>query len=728
MMRRLRESIEALPARWRPQSSPSERAVAALRSCVLALAAGMVAWPLTVALGVAAAAAGAIAGVVGGDLLSRMPLRTGAVCAAALLAAVLGVGGSFVPVETAWLARMLGPVLAFNLGEVLLWFALPAALLLPLRFAAHRRPLLGLLEVLIATAAIAASFAAHRQGMVNRPLVIGDWAWSRAIDPAVVLLALGGAGAILLAVLMVSEQQRRRLPLHLAVLVLLGGVLFALVRVGGLPSPRIPDNLGLSGKPSDEGEDGKKPREQRERNREEMPFRDNFAQDGKQAPVAVAILHDDYSPPSGVYYFRQTASSQYNGERLVASTRDDIDRDIVRRFPSEPTEVAEIPVRSPGRRELRTTVGLLVDHVRPFALDSPVRVSPVANPDSLRFRRAYEALSRVPITPYEQLLRHKPGSPDWSREQWVHYTEHPSDARYEQLAREITHKLRGDYADDPLAKALAIKYYLDEKGIYSTRNKHAGEDPVGSFLFGDMTGYCIHFAHAAVFMFRALDIPSRVASGYAVPESDRGAGSAIMIRGGNAHAWPEIYLEGVGWTVVDPAPHQTLDEPLPNADQTLQSMLGEMMRQQAGEPDDFQEQYRFPVALLLWGLAAIALLGLLAALTVKVYRRTLPAFVGGEALYRVEYRAAMDRLAEVGFRRHHGESREHFAARVRGAFPSFEAVTEQHLRWALGSRRLNEPDSLRGLARELGTELGRGIPTWRRALGWLNPFSWVGVR
>jgi transglutaminase-like putative cysteine protease len=727
MIGRLRERMASLPERWRPEQTGSEHAVAALRCAVLALAAGMVAWPLTVTAGVIAAAVGAISGVVCGDLLARLPLRALPVLAASALAGVLGVAFSFLPVESAVLARALGPLLAFHLGEVLLWFALAAAVLLPLRFLAQRRPLLGLLEVLAATGSIAASFAAHRQGMVNRPLAIGDWAWSRALDPAMVLLALGGAGALLLAVLMVSERQRRRLPLHLGVLLVLGALLFALVRVGGLPAPRIPDGLG---KPKQERADGQERDSRDPRSRDEMPFRDDLANDGKSAPVAVAILHDDYSPPSGVYYFRQSASSQYNGERLVQGTRDDVDRDIARRFPSEPTPVAEIPARSPGRRTLRTTIGLLVDHARPFALDSPEQFAPIANPDTLRFRRVYEVVSRVPITPYEDLLDHRAGSPEWSREQWAHYTEHPADVRYEQLARQVTSSLKGAYSNDPLAKALAIKYYLDETGTYSLKNKHAGADPVGSFLFGDMTGYCIHFSHAAVFMFRALDIPARVATGYAVPESDRGAGSAIMIRGGNAHAWPEIYLEGVGWTAVDPAPHRSLEEPLPNADQTLQSMLGEMMRKQAGEPDEFLEEARLLPTLeeILRAVALALAVALLASLSVKVYRRALPAFVGSDALYRVGYRAAMDRLAEVGFRRHHGESREHFAARVRGIVPSFEAVTEQHLRWALGSRRLGQPESLRTLARELGTELGRGIPIWRRALGWLNPFSWVGVR
>jgi hypothetical protein len=159
-------------------------------------------------------------------------------------------------------------------------------------------------------------------------------------------------------------------------------------------------------------------------------------------------------------------------------------------------------------------------------------------------------------------------------------------------------------------------------------------------------------------------------------------------------------------------------------------MLGEMMRKQAGEPDEYAEEHRFlpTLAQLLTALGVSVLATLLAALFVKIYRRALPAFVAGDALYRVGYRAAMDRLAEVGFRRHHGESRESFAARVCGAVPSFQAVTEQHLRWALGSRRLDGPAALRTLAQDLAGELGRSIPPWRRALGWLNPFSWVGVR
>jgi transglutaminase-like putative cysteine protease len=39
-----------------------------------------------------------------------------------------------------------------------------------------------------------------------------------------------------------------------------------------------------------------------------------------------------------------------------------------------------------------------------------------------------------------------------------------------------------------------------------------------------------------------------------VPESSRRGGSAILITGAGSHAWPEIYLDGIGWVIVDVAP------------------------------------------------------------------------------------------------------------------------------------------------------------------------------
>ncbi len=445
--------------------------------------------------------------------------------------------------------------------------------------------------------------------------------------------------------------------------------------------------------------------------------------------MAVVVLHDDYTPPSEVYYFRETAFSEFNGQRLVETQRDDVDRDIPREFPNAPLPVPEAPPLEQGRRPLRTSVGLLTDHARPFALDAPVRFEPTKTRDSFRFQRSYEVLSNVPTLSLEEMLGHAAGATGWSDARWREYTEAPEDPRYAALADQMLERLRPEYRADPLARALIVKETLEETGTYSLKSKHAeAADPTADFLFGDRVGYCVHFAHAAAYLLRTLGVPARVAAGYAAPSRDRGDGSALLLRAGNAHAWPEIYLDGVGWTVVDIAPRRVLDGGLSPADLALQRMLGEMLRDQLGEagsepPIAATARARELARSLAWGaVAALAL-----CLAIKLWRRAAPRFARG-ALPRVAYRAELDRLAERGFRRRRGETRERFAARLGAHGGAFRELTLEHLRAALGPGARRDPPALRTLAASARRELRGFAPWWRRAVGALDPVSWLLVR
>ena len=710
-----------------------------LRALVLALAAVILCWPLTVSAGIAMAVVGAVCGALAADRIAASGLRFRLSSVLLLCLSVLGLGVLFarLTVRSTALASLLGPVTMLHLSESALWFFLVAPSVFGLRFLAIRRPLWAVAEVLVIGLAVAAGFAAHRDGMVHRPLSIGDWAWSQGIDPVLIFLVLGGLTVFLLAGMLMSEKHKRRIPLHMSALVLVALALLLIVRVNGLPKPQGAGDLGLTGEPEagegDETAEGSGGGQGQDKSDQlgDIEFKDEYGSSGDQAPVAVVVLHDDYSPPTGVYYFRQSVFSQFNGRRLVQALRDDVDADVVKRFPFQRVEIAGAPPVSSRRMSLLTSMGLVVDHVRPFALDSPALIRPVRNPNPLHFQRAFEVRSHVQTQPYQDLLGQRPGNADWSGEQWAHYTEAPSDPRYADMASQLMDRIRADYRGDPLAQALSVKTYLDENGIYSRKSRHAdASDPAASFLFGDLTGYCVHFAHAAAYLYRSLDIPTRVAVGYAVEEGARAGGSSIMIRSGDAHAWPEIYLEDVGWVVVDLAPQTTLDEPVQSPDRALQRMLGEMMRQQPGEEDLLADELRekLSLAAIAKFLLRVLTVLLVIAYSVKLYRSLSPRFVRSGELYRVSYRAALDQLAGIGLRRRFGESREHFAGRTGELSPSFVGLTEEHLKSVLGSRRLAETEGLRQVPRQVGREIRQHIPRWRGWLGWIHPIPWMLAR
>ncbi len=117
------------------------------------------------------------------------------------------------------------------------------------------------------------------------------------------------------------------------------------------------------------------------------------------------------------------------------------------------------------------------------------------------------------------------------------------------LARLIVPAEGSDYD-----KALAIRNAIGQRAKYNLRAPvtPAGQDPVEYFLFESKQGYCDLFASSMVLMARAVGIPARYAVGYAVTDPTRDADGFLTVRERDAHAWAEIYFEGVGWVPFDP--------------------------------------------------------------------------------------------------------------------------------------------------------------------------------
>ncbi|HEY0767429.1 MAG TPA: DUF3488 and transglutaminase-like domain-containing protein [Steroidobacteraceae bacterium] len=94
--------------------------------------------------------------------------------------------------------------------------------------------------------------------------------------------------------------------------------------------------------------------------------------------------------------------------------------------------------------------------------------------------------------------------------------------------------------------------YLRSGGFeYSLTPEPLGADAVDDLLFNTRTGFCGHYASAFVTLMRAADVPAHVVTGYLGGEWNP-IGGYFLVRQSDAHAWAEVWLEGRGWTRIDP--------------------------------------------------------------------------------------------------------------------------------------------------------------------------------
>jgi len=98
-------------------------------------------------------------------------------------------------------------------------------------------------------------------------------------------------------------------------------------------------------------------------------------------------------------------------------------------------------------------------------------------------------------------------------------------------------------------------YFLDPNLFTYDLNValHENVSDVEDFLFVTRRGYCEQFASTFAAMARSLGIPARVAVGFTWGDWDDARGEYV-VRGRNAHAWPEVYFAGAGWVAFDPTP------------------------------------------------------------------------------------------------------------------------------------------------------------------------------
>ncbi len=105
----------------------------------------------------------------------------------------------------------------------------------------------------------------------------------------------------------------------------------------------------------------------------------------------------------------------------------------------------------------------------------------------------------------------------------------------------------------PYQQAMALQDYFQSNFTYTLDPKISGTgvSAIESFL-KTKAGFCQQFAATMAAMARALGIPAVVAVGY-TPGTQQPDGS-YQVTTHDAHAWPMLYFDGIGWVQFEPTP------------------------------------------------------------------------------------------------------------------------------------------------------------------------------
>ncbi|MGI8774793.1 MAG: transglutaminaseTgpA domain-containing protein [Actinomycetota bacterium] len=126
-------------------------------------------------------------------------------------------------------------------------------------------------------------------------------------------------------------------------------------------------------------------------------------------------------------------------------------------------------------------------------------------------------------------------------------------------------------ATSPLERLLAVQDRLRRDFTYNLNpEQRRSDDYLTEFLLDVRSGYCQQFATAFALLAREMGMASRVSVGF-LPGSKNTEG-LWSVRGTDAHAWPEVYFDELGWIRFEPTPRSDsvapsyTSPPLPGSD------------------------------------------------------------------------------------------------------------------------------------------------------------------
>jgi hypothetical protein len=584
------------------------------------------------------------------------------------------------------------------------------------------------IEATIIAAVSILIFAGHRNYHFDRPKIINSLAWRLGIPHLSMLIVIGSTlVALLLCYLYFASQAvrpraekihvqlsstRRNLTLSALILAVVGAAVYLVQSAlynhyNSVMLARVSNGVGM-------GE-----------NLGVSPLTFQSALGSTNQPAGLIRLEGDYAdnPFSPMLYLRESALSQFNGKEMVFAGRAfDTDLPVVSPHSTfTGKEDGDLAPRTPLIQSIYT----LADHDAAFAVDYPLSIVQLKNPNPSRFKSSYRAYSVAPAFQLSSLNALQVGDPRWNEEVRSHYLQQHPDTRYKDLALEITKGIT-----NPVEQITAITNYLSRTAIYTLTPNHTVEpnqDPVAPFLFGDHRGYCVHFAHAITYMLRALTIPARIGTGYLTDLSQAKDGH-ILLRMSDRHAWAEAYIKGTGWVPFDVQPDQVeshadtqvdtklLEELMGSLEPGEEILPSESTKDEPGMHDPESTWVPSKSTAILVALGVLTLL-IVVKITLRHGWRLAPT---PRARVRWGYISVASRLHDQGIIRNFGETRHQFSLRSPDGvlIPLAELVTISVYAATPTLDRAEVSQAIRRAHQQLKTE-----PLWRRILTALNPAS-----
>jgi len=252
--------------------------------------------------------------------------------------------------------------------------------------------------------------------------------------------------------------------------------------------------------------------------------------------VAFRVVFDGDAPAMRDRYWRGLVLTRFNG-RTWTGREPSISAEARAQISVTGEPVSYRVTLEPTRQQWLFALDMPVSWSLPQTFMGPqqqlARVTPIDQ------RTVYDAVSHTEYrvaTALPRLYR------DW-------YSDLPegSNPRTAQLAADM----RAAAGSDREFVDRVLRMFNEEPFFYTLEPPPLGSDPVDRFLFDTRRGFCEHYASAFSVLLRSAGIPTRIVLGYQGGEINP-LGGHLIVRQSDAHAWTEVWLDGLGWYRVDP--------------------------------------------------------------------------------------------------------------------------------------------------------------------------------